>query len=179
MTTKYRSEETLVGAPANTSKPTVPKKINPARARRSKLRLENFIRKKTEEHQTGKQTLASHQAATAAGDTSSTPSQLIHELPGPFATRLNSPIPQLDGAVVAQQVKYSFKSEYGEEDIVYSLGELLPKNLAPTLVSRVRLGPRSADHLCTVVLQLPDDENFDWPQMNSSDSEVLREIKRM
>ena len=49
MTTKYRSEETLVGAPANTSKPTVPKKINPARARRSKLQLDKFIMKKTDQ----------------------------------------------------------------------------------------------------------------------------------
>jgi hypothetical protein len=178
ITTKYRSEET----PANTSLPAVPKKINPAR--RSKLRLENFIRKKTdqkktEQPQTGEQTLASHQAAPAAGDTASTSSQLIHELPGLFATRLNSPIPQLDGAVIAQHVKYSFKSEYGEEDILYSLSELLPENLAPNLVSRVRLGPRSADHLCTVVLQLPDEEIFGWPEMNSSDSEVMREIKRI
>ena len=92
-------------------------------------------------------------------------------------------IPQLDGADSDQlgehQGMYSFKSEYGEEDIEYSLSELLPENVTATLVSRERVRPRSADHLCTVVLKLVEGQNFTWPTMKPSDAEVLREIKKI
>ena len=117
----------------------------------------------------------------AAGDTS----QLVIELPlgqrggRPVETQVTSPIPQLDGAYAAQKMMFSFKSEFGEEDIEYSLSELLPENVAYTFLSRVRLGPRSADHLCTLELQPVDGLDFSWPFMNSSDSEVLREVQRI
>ena len=67
-----------------------------------------------------------------------------------------------------------FKSEYGEEDIEYSLSKILPEKTVPTLVSRVRISPRSADHLCMLELKEVDDQNFVWPHMNASDTEVLR-----
>ena len=49
ITTKYRCVENLAGVPASSSTSTngPRKKLNPARARRSKLRLEEFIKKKT------------------------------------------------------------------------------------------------------------------------------------
>ena len=50
--TKYRSSENVSGAPATASTPTANtnrRKVNPARARRSRLRLEQFHRKKEED----------------------------------------------------------------------------------------------------------------------------------
>ena len=51
LTTKYRSSETVVGAPAMTSTNPKKKKMNPARARRSRLRLEEFKAKKLDQKQ--------------------------------------------------------------------------------------------------------------------------------
>ena len=42
LTTKYRSSETVDGVPATSSTSTKKKKTNPARARRSRLRLEEI-----------------------------------------------------------------------------------------------------------------------------------------
>ena len=49
ITTKYRCVENLAGVPASSSTSTngTRKKVNPARGRRSKLRLEELIKKKT------------------------------------------------------------------------------------------------------------------------------------
>ena len=44
--TKFRSEGKLAGSPAATGTPKTKKKENPARAKRSRLRLEKFIEKK-------------------------------------------------------------------------------------------------------------------------------------
>ena len=50
LTTKYKSVETVAGAPANKIPSSVPsRKVNPARARRSRARLEKFTQKKVSE----------------------------------------------------------------------------------------------------------------------------------
>jgi hypothetical protein len=123
--TKFRSAEVAPGAPVHT--PTaVLKKKNPARARRSKLRLEEFLKKKGEaslEHQKTGEQISRKDAF--AGDTSSTTSQLISKVsPG-----VNSPIPQVDGEHVVEHPTFSFKSDYGKEDIEDTLTEILPKNI--------------------------------------------------
>ena len=75
---------------------------------------------------------------------------------------------------------FTFKSEYGEEDIEYSLSEIFTENAVTTLVTRARIFLRSADHIiCTLTLREVDGQNFTWRHMNASDSEVLREIVRM
>ena len=75
-------------------------------------------------------------------------------------------------------VRFTFKSEYREEDIEYSIRKILPEDAVCTLVSRARIG-WTADHLCVLELEEVDHENFVWPEMNSSDEEVLRELERM
>ena len=111
------------------------------------------------------------------------PSQLITKLPlgedRDIKSGLKSPIPQVDGLEPTEKVMFAFKSEYGEEDIEYSLSKILPEKTVHILVSRVQISPRSADHLCMLELKEVDGQNFVWPCMNSSDTEVLREIKRM
>ena len=80
-------------------------------------------------------------------------------------------IPQLDGngystsesISVDEEASFTFVSNYAEEDINDALKELKDDNLVPnlpTLTSRVRVQPRSADHLCTVVLNIPASNFF-------------------
>ena len=178
--TKFRSAEVAPGAPVHT--PTaVPKKKNPARARRSKLRLEEFLKKKGEaslEHQKTGEQISRKDAF--AGDTSSTTSQLISKVsPGvniPVETGMNSPIPQVDGEHVVDHLTFSFKSDYGKEDIEDTLTEILPKTY--NLISRERITPLGSEHLCTVVLQEMNWQNFSWPIMEGENLEVIREVIR-
>ena len=94
----------------------------------------------------------------------------------------DSPILQVDGldTTLVDEVSYSFKSEYGEEDIRFSLEEIFPPFMAQ-LDSRVRLGRLSADHLCKVSLRRPFGDtkvNLSWPEMPMGD-DVFRELKRI
>ena len=65
-------------------------------------------------------------------------------------------------------VRCTFKSEYREEDIEYSIRKILPEDAVSTLVSRARIG-LTADYLSVLELEEVDHENFVWPDMNSSD----------
>ena len=176
ITTKYSSAEKIAESSAHTSTSTK-KKENPARARRSKLRLEKFLERKEEEklqkQQTGSQ--------TAAGG------KLILDLvkegkvmsvgTGPL-----SPILQVDGeAVEEDQAKYSFESMYAEEDILYTLDEIFPKSeVICTLESRVRLEPLSAQHLCIVkVRAIGKGRNLSWPEVNASQAVVFEGVKKI
>ena len=98
---------------------------------------------------------------------------------------LQSPILQVDGeGENSDEVYFTFKSEYGEEDVIYSLGEMFPPDVvtSTTLVSRVRLGKlwETADHQCTVSLKLASSrkKNFCWPAMSSQD-DTFREVKKI
>ena len=89
-----------------------------------------------------------------------------------------SPMPQLDGAAVDQSVRYSFQSDYGEEDIEDTLSEIFPENVTK-IVSRVRVSRLSATHDCVVELQQDSHQDVCWPAMNKSDSDVFQNIKRL
>ena len=76
-----------------------------------------------------------------------------------------------------QSVAYTFKSEFADEDILYTFGEILSDDFETKIVSRVRLyGPRSAEHLCTIVIKLPPDKNLEWPEMSKIQKEVIKEL---
>ena len=76
-------------------------------------------------------------------------------------------------------VSFSFKSEYGEEDIRSSLEEMFPPFVAQ-LDSRVRLGRMAADYQCIVSLKLPFGQKgtVSWPQM-PMDDDVFRDLKKI
>ena len=92
ITTKYRSVERKAEAPASTSTTSTKKKMNPARARRSKLRLEQFLAKKEKENLEKQPT--GNQAAAST--------KLVLDLAKekqvkPVGTGILSPILQVDG----------------------------------------------------------------------------------
>ena len=182
--TKYRSVETVAGtsATANTPATRTPKRrTNPARARRSRLRMEQFQKKKEDQKQNNQET----GIKIAAGDSSSICSMLVVQLSDGKETNVetgpHSPILQVDGNDSAQlrDVSYSFKSEYGEEDIRLALEEIFPPFVAQ-LDSRVRIGRLSADHQCTVSLRdiFRQSEKLSWPEI-PMDDDVFRELKRI
>ena len=181
--TKYRSVDQVAGASATTPPPrTTRRRGNPARARRSKLRLEEYQKKKESEKE---QKVGSN---VADGKSSSKASQLILEFgikKDKFEdTQLQSPIPQLDGHTsnpLLDELSFTFKSDYGEEDILASLDEIFPPfPFVTSLNSRVRLGRLEADHQCIVGIRIPgaEKENFVWPQMPSCE-EVFRDVKKI
>ena len=182
ITTKYKSVETVAGVPVQTTNHTAKKRVNPARARRSKARLEEFTKNKVAEKK------------KATGDfTTSSPKKLILELSKPtdkpaVETRLNSPILQLDGVVEADAIQkmedatifYSFKSDYSEDKILESLKDIWPDGTTTitTLVLRQQLGSQSEDHLCTLRI-CTSLQNFSWPAMHASLVNIFREIRRI
>ena len=173
LTTKYRSVELLAGAPASTISSKPNRKVNPSRARRSKLRMELLTKRKLEEkkeQEEGSQELAPAEEVTrlATGDTSSTANRLVLDLSKdgedkPDETGRASPIIQLDGDGDENQESekkmiYAFSSDYAEKDIVETLKEFFPdeSSIMPTLKSRVRTRRLSATHICTVELWFGD-----------------------
>ena len=90
-------------------------------------------------------------------------------------------IPQLDGepAMLDEFLTYTFVSEFAREDIDYTLREIFPVEMEAKLTSRVKAphyGPRSADHLCSVQIKLPDDQRFSWPEMMADQAEVFKDL---
>ena len=90
-----------------------------------------------------------------------------------------SPIPQIDGGGedFGNNVTFTFVSEYALEDIEYTVREIFP-DVETNLLSRVKLiGPWSADHLCTLEINLSS-ENFSWPELSRCQKEVLKDIQQ-
>ena len=110
--------------------------------------------------------------------------QLDKEENEPVEKALQSPILQVDGAMgsLKQHVThgdtevYSFVSKFGEEDILWTLQELFTSSGA-SLLSRVRVRPMKAEHLCTVSVKVSAGQT--WPDMRKDQEEVLQDLKRI
>ena len=91
-----------------------------------------------------------------------------------------STIPQLDGEPAMDDfLTYTFVSEFARDDIVYTLEEIFPAEMEPKLTSRVKAphyGPKSADHICSVQIKLPDNRSFSWPEMLADQAEVFKDL---
>ena len=89
----------------------------------------------------------------------------------------DSTIPQVDGTFDAE-VAFTFLSDFHQEDIEYTIREVIPDDVEAKLASVVRIGGlQSAVQLCTLMIKMPPDKNFIWPMMTKSQSEVIKEIK--
>ena len=74
-------------------------------------------------------------------------------------------------------VKYTLRSEYAKEDIIYTLDEIFPDTSA-NLEEMVQCRPRSAECLCTVVLKSAPGQESAWPAMNTLQTQVIQDLKR-
>ena len=201
LTTKYRSSETVEGVPATSSTSTKKKKMNPARARRSRLRLEEFKAKKVKTDNIDSSTAGvsavddsvkkpcnkdtNLKQKEASNSTQRTVLELENGEDVSMTRDLDSTILHLDGAVKrpCENIIFNFHSEFGEEDILYSFSQIFPENIVTsfTLTSRIRVG-RTADHNCEVELRLVAAEqtrNFTWPDMPHWHADVFCGIRRI
>ena len=175
------------------------KKMNPARARRSRLRLEEFKAKKfdqreidsptvgdsaVEQNERDKKMDANRELKEASISTKMLVLELAKAKDIPVTKELASPILQVDGAekLPSGNSVFNFHSEFGEEDIMYSFSEIFPEDIVTsyTLLSRDRVG-RTADHNCTVELKLAAGQTRDisWPKMPPWHADVFSRIKRI
>ena len=74
------------------------------------------------------------------------------------------------------KAKYTFLSDYAEEDIKYTLDEIFPKKNA-ILSSMVQCWPRSAECLCTVEVKIDSGQEFFWPAMDTIQAQVVQDSK--
>ena len=177
--TKYRSVEKVTGPTATTSPSTATqssRRKNPSRARRSRLRMEKFNQKK-DDKKLNQQEFGSQTPV----DLESTSKRLILELGKEeepvVGTPLLSPILQVDGPIDVEIVKFTFRSEYAEEDIIYTLEEIFPEKNAK-LESMVQCRQKCADYLCTVVIRLASGQESVWPAMDVIQTQVIQDLKR-
>ena len=70
---------------------------------------------------------------------------------------------------------YTFKSEYGKEDILYSTEMIFPENVV-FLVSRKIIKPIKAHHNCIVEITI---KNFPWPMLKKCDEDLFKELKKI
>ena len=177
--TKYRSMETVTGPTATTSPSTTTssmRRTNPSRAKRSRLRLEKFNQKK-EDEKLDQQEIGSQSPADSEATSTRLIIELDKEMKQGVETPLHSPILQVDGPIDEEQVKYTFKSEYAEEDLIYTIEEIFPEKNA-NLESMVQCRPRSAECVCTVVVKLASGQESAWPAMNTLQAQVIQDLKR-
>ena len=179
ISSKFRSVESTAGVPAApTNNSLARKKKNPARARRSRLRLEAFMKRKVDTKEQAESSLA------AGPSTNSTTNKLVIQLDkekdgqdGSMGVDLTSPIPQVDGAGnTSDPVRYKFVSDFHRDDIGYTLEELFPSGGA-TLVSCVALKPKeSADRHCVVAIRRTDCQDSLWPEMIEDQMQVFENL---
>ena len=97
-------------------------------------------------------------------------------------------VPQLDGAGCEgtkhednkDESAYSFISNYWEHDILFTLKEVFKEmDVTTKLVSRLLQDVRSANQLCSVVVNRSAVWNFSWAEMKPPDAVVKTELKKI
>ena len=76
-------------------------------------------------------------------------------------------------------MKYTFNSEYAEEDLIYTIEEIfLEKNAK--LESMWQCRPRSAESVYPVVVKLASGQESAWrrPALNTLQAQVIQDLKR-
>ena len=161
--------------PSTTSTSPMMRK-NSSRAKRSRLWLEKFNQKK-EDEKLDQQEIGSQSPAVAEATSTKLIIELDKEMKQGVETPLHSPILQVDGPIEEENMKYTFKNEYAEEDLIYTIEEIFPEKNA-NLESMVQCRPRSAECVCTVVVKLASGQESAWPAMNTLQAQVIQDLKR-
>ena len=184
--TKYRSVDTEVGSPAPLTNTSRRKRKNPARARRSQLRLEAFRAKKSEE-----QARLEHQQTldnNAAGISSSNPNKLILKLAKQkektlVTTSATPTIPQVDGVAEDERSRFAFESSYHVDDVAETLKEIFdPNGVNFTLESRVQTAPLSACDrfvICLTGQPASTRQELSWPRMQEDQAVVFENLQKI
>ena len=177
ISTKYRSVESPAGVQAAPNNTTLPKnkKKNPARARRSRLRLEEYMKRKVNEKMQAESSLAAETLTSKLVIQLDKTEERQDRSDGADQT---NPIPQVDGEGKNADdiVLYTFISDYHQDDIGYTLEELFPPGTA-SIVKCVAPRPReSADQHCVVEIRKTAGQDGVWPDMKEDQRVVFREL---
>ena len=119
----------------------------PARVRRSRLRLEQFLKRKEE---------TKNKTESAAGETSSSDNKLVIELnkeEDRVEEVVSSPILKVEGPIYKEQLmKFKFVSNFAKEDIEYTLDKIFPEeNFDLQTLKFKTVYTRLADYLYTAL----------------------------
>ena len=90
-------------------------------------------------------------------------------------------IPQFDGAGEEPETQcvYTFVSTFAEEDVEYTLKEVLSNDIKIDIISREKVGDqRSAEHLFRVKVSMIDDD-WQWPMMNGIQADVIKKLEEV
>ena len=80
---------------------------------------------------------------------------------------------QVYGPIDEENVKDTLKSEYAEEDLIYTLEDIFPEKNT-NLEAMVQCRPRSPECLCTVVVKLASGQESAWPATNTLQTQVIQ-----
>ena len=96
-----------------------------------------------------------------------------------------APITQIDGVddtdcnMSEKCLTYTFVSDFHTEDVEYTMKEIFPEDVVTKILSNVKVGDRfTADHLFSVLIELPDDKRFSWPKMSADQAVVFKNMQR-
>ena len=90
----------------------------------------------------------------------------------------NSPIPQLDGASMDNEITLNFTSEYADDDVDFTIREMFPCYEEFKVLSKTKISePHSADRIFRVNIKLPPEQMFLWPMMTGTQLEVLKNLR--
>ena len=100
----------------------------------------------------------------------------LHKATGSSITQLDG-IDDSDCEMSEKNIKYTFVSDFHREDVEYTMKEIFPEDIGTKICSTVKVGDRfSADHLFSVIIQLPDDRRFSWPEMSTDQAVVFKDV---
>ena len=100
----------------------------------------------------------------------------MHKATGSSITQLDG-IDDTDCEMSEKNITYTFVSDFHREDVEYTMKEIFPQDVRTKILSNVKVGDRfSADHLFSVLIQLPDDRRFIWPEMSTDQAVVFKDV---
>ena len=87
-------------------------------------------------------------------------------------------IPQVDGTSEELDISFTFESEYANEDVMYTIEEVIMNEIKVELLSRVKVGDvRSAEHVFSIRVS-PSSSDWQWPEMNQLQRKVLKNLRK-
>ena len=91
----------------------------------------------------------------------------------------DSPIPQVDGVTLDNELTWNFSSEFADDDVEYTIKEMFPQSEEVEIVSKLKLKDEtlSAERFFKVRIKLPPEAKFSWPVMTKTQLEVLKNLR--
>ena len=80
-----------------------------------------------------------------------------------------------DGTSEQLDICFTFDSEYANEDVMYTIEEVLTDEIKVNLLSREKVG--DAEHVFSIRV-CPSSIDWQWPEMNQLQRKVLKNLRK-